>query len=109
MPQNFPEKTGINPTMLCRDFGTTKVVPFQNSGHRFEITNGPFISWPSPTANAARLISGRPISHSGEGRFGIGFAWNSFLHCRAVHFAHRFDFLRRALSVEIPVPAYICR
>jgi hypothetical protein len=34
---------------------------------------------------------------------------NSFLHCLAVHFAHFFDFFRRALSVEIPVPAYICR
>jgi hypothetical protein len=40
---------------------------------------------------------------------GIGFAWNSFLHCLAVHRAQVFDFFRRALSVEIPVPAYICR
>jgi hypothetical protein len=44
-----------------------------------------------------------------EGNSGIGFAWKSFLHCRAVHRAQAFDFFRRALSVEIPVPAYICR
>jgi len=48
-------------------------------------------------------------SHTGPANSGIGRAWNSFLHCFAVHFAQRFDFLRRALSVEIPVPAYICR
>ena len=48
-------------------------------------------------------------SHTGPANSGIGRAWNSFLHCFAVHYAHRLDFLRRALSVEIPVPAYICR
>ena len=56
-----------------------------------------------------------PIDGSGSGAqeraasSGMGFAWNNFLHWCAVHLAHAFDFLRRALSVEIPVPAYICR
>jgi hypothetical protein len=39
----------------------------------------------------------------------MGFAWKSRLHCRAVHRAQRRDFFRRALSLEMPVPAYICR
>ena len=69
-------------------------------------TNGPDIS---PPSNAAWPNAGIPISHFGPASSGIGFAWNSLLHCFAVHRAHRFDFLRRALSVEIPVPAYICR
>src|SRR5258708_91922 len=48
-------------------------------------------------------------SHEGDWSSGIGFAWNSFLHCLAVHRAQILDFFLRALSVEIPVPAYICR
>ena len=48
-------------------------------------------------------------THEGDCNSGIGFAWKSFLHCLAVHRAHLFDFFLRALSVEIPVPAYICR
>src|SRR5579863_4846970 len=55
---------------------------------------------PAPTAATC---------HTGDFSSGIGFASNSFLHWRAVHRAQFFDFLRRALSVEIPVPAYICR
>jgi hypothetical protein len=47
--------------------------------------------------------------HTGDLSPGIGLASNSFLHWRAVHRAHFFDFFLRALSVEIPVPAYICR
>jgi hypothetical protein len=39
----------------------------------------------------------------------MGRASKSFLHCLAVHLAHVLDFFLRALSVEIPVPAYICR
>lgn len=39
----------------------------------------------------------------------MGFDWKSFLHWLAVHRAHRLAFLRRALSVEMPVPAYIWR
>jgi DNA gyrase/topoisomerase IV subunit B len=32
----------------------------------------------------------------------MGLAWKSFLHCRAVHFAQAFDFLRRTLlSVKL--------
>ena len=49
------------------------------------------------------------LATHGDCNSGIGLAWNSFLHCRAVHRAQLFDFFRRALSVEIPVPAYICR
>jgi hypothetical protein len=48
-------------------------------------------------------------SQAGDCNSGMGLAWNSLRHCRAVHLAQLFDFLRRALSVEIPVPAYICR
>jgi hypothetical protein len=47
--------------------------------------------------------------HGGVCNSGMGRAENSFLHCLAVHRAHFLDFFRRALSVEIPVPAYICR
>ena len=40
---------------------------------------------------------------------GIGFVLNTLRVWRAVHRAQDLDFLRRALSLEIPVPAYICR
>lgn len=46
--------------------------------------------------------------HSGVCSSGIGFAWNSFRHSLAVHRAQLLDFLLRALSVEIPAPAYMC-
>jgi hypothetical protein len=61
--------------------------------------------------SAGRSIAGDLNGNSQVGDFnsGIGVAWNSLLHCFAVHLAQFFDFLRRALSVEIPVPAYICR
>src|ERR1700683_2742617 len=58
---------------------------------------------------SAGAIEGSSISQTGDGSPGIGLALKSFLHWRAVHRAHALDFLRRALSVEIPVPAYICR
>jgi len=48
-------------------------------------------------------------SHDGDCNSGIGFAWNRILHCLAIHRAQVLDFFLRALSVEIPVPAYICR
>jgi hypothetical protein len=47
--------------------------------------------------------------HTGWMSSGIGFARNILLVCRAIHRADAFAILRRALSVEIPVPAYICR
>jgi len=53
-------------------------------------------------------MTGIDSSHLGPASSGIGVAWNSFLHCFAVQRAHDFDFFRRALSVEMPVPAYIC-
>ena len=46
-------------------------------------------------------------SQSGDCSSGIGAATNSLRHWAAVQRAARLDFLRRALSVEIPVPAYI--
>src|ERR1039458_7733123 len=52
---------------------------------------------------------GKASSQTGDCSSGMGLAWKSFLHWRAVQRAQLFDFLRRALSVEIPVPAYICR
>src|SRR5882724_5429882 len=66
---------------------------------------------PLPTArNAGRVVSAaKANAHTGDCSSGIGFALKSFLHCAAVHRAQRFDFFLRALSVEIPVPAYICR
>jgi hypothetical protein len=45
----------------------------------------------------------------GEAKPGIGFAANSRLDCLAIHRAQVLAFFFRALSVEIPVPAYICR
>jgi hypothetical protein len=72
-------------------------------------TNGPVIELPGTLANAAWPIEGNSFSgHTGPAKSGMGFARKSFLHRCAVHRAHRFDFLRRALSVEMPVPAYIC-
>jgi hypothetical protein len=61
-------------------------------------------------ARAGRLMEGKSFSgHTGPAKSGIGVARKSFLHWCAVHRAHLFDFLRRALSVEMPVFAYICR
>ncbi len=45
----------------------------------------------------------------GTCRCGIGFAWNSFRQGTAIQRAQLFAFFRRALSVAIPVFAYICR
>ena len=42
-------------------------------------------------------------------RSGIGLARNSRRQIAAVHRAHRLAVLRRALSVAMPVLAYICR
>jgi hypothetical protein len=47
--------------------------------------------------------------HFGDAKPSIGLAANSRLHCLAIHRAHVFAFFFRALSVEISVPAYICR
>ena len=63
---------------------------------------------PEKAAREART-SAPGSCHCRCGKSGIGVALNSRLHCRAVQRAHFCDFLRRALSVEIPVPAYICR
>ncbi len=47
--------------------------------------------------------------HAGERSSGMGLAAKSLRHWRAVQRAQVLDFLRRALSVEMPVPAYIWR
>jgi hypothetical protein len=72
---------------------------------------GPVLLSCSFLRNAGRRSGGdaNAGSQTGDCNSGIGFAWNSFLHCLAVHRAHLRDFFLRALSVEIPVPAYICR
>jgi hypothetical protein len=64
-------------------------------------------AWYSTTGKGMRpgTVAG---THEGDCNSGIGFAWKSFLHCFAVQRAQLFDFFLRALSVEIPVPAYIC-
>ncbi len=73
-------------------------------------TKGPVIDPTSALANAGWPSEGYDLSgQTGDGSSGIGFARKSFLHWCAVHRAQLFDFLRRALSVEIPVFAYICR
>ena len=68
---------------------------------------GPVSSWCSFLRNSGRRGRGdaKAGSQTGDRNSGIGFAWNSFLHCLAVHRAHLRDFFLRALSVEIPVPA----
>ena len=74
--------------------------------------------YPDQTTGALEISTGVTVScvsragrgsHTGYVNSGIGFARNTLRVCRAVHRAHAFAFLRRALSVEIPVPAYICR
>jgi hypothetical protein len=49
------------------------------------------------------------ICRPGARSSGIGLAWNSFWQAFAIHRAHEFARFRRALSVAIPVFAYICR
>jgi hypothetical protein len=39
----------------------------------------------------------------------MGLELKSLRHGMASHRAHELDLLRRALSVDMPVPAYICR
>ena len=48
-------------------------------------------------------------SHTGDCNSGMGFAWKSLRHCLAMNLAALLAFFRRALSVERPEPAYICR
>jgi hypothetical protein len=48
-------------------------------------------------------------SQTGDISSGIGFAWNILRVWQAIQRAQVFAFFRRALSVEMPVPAYICR
>ena len=75
------------------------------------MTKGSFLSGLSFFRNAGLRRKGDADSgsHCGICNSGIGFAWNNFLHCWAVQRAQRWDFLLRALSVEMPLPAYICR
>ena len=91
---------------------TVRRLPKDYRQHRFQIfemtTKGPL----STTGINAGLGNNGDLeasSHAGNDSSGMGFDWKSFLHCLAVHRAQVLDFLRRALSVEIPVPAYICR
>src|SRR6478672_11297879 len=71
------------------------------------LTREPPSDSPSPPGKEGRSRGNG--SHDGLFNSGMGLALNSRLHWRAVQRAHFFDFFRRALSVEIPVPAYICR
>jgi hypothetical protein len=59
-----------------------------------------------------QLITVRGLDRAGRGgtaNSGIGLAWNSLRHGLASQRAQRFAFDRRALSVAIPVFAYIWR
>src|SRR4051812_46009833 len=74
-----------------------------------KITKGPDCSAFSMLRNAGILSEeGVDRSHSGDGSPGMGSALKIFLQFLAVHRAQFFDFFLRALSVEIPVHAYIC-
>src|SRR5688500_17830973 len=60
-----------------------------------------------PQAAGARSWSLKPVS--GTARSGIGGAWNNRRQGLAIQRAHMAERLTRALSVAIPVLAYICR
>ena len=60
-------------------------------------------------AGRRRLAEEKACSHAGDWSSGMGLAAKSLRHCLAVQRAQVLDFLRRALSVEMPVPAYIWR
>ena len=66
-------------------------------------------SWPTRKAGRRVLAEEKARSQAGERSSGMGLAWKSLRHWRAVQRAQDLDFLRRALSVEMPVPAYIWR
>src|ERR1035441_7053097 len=60
-------------------------------------TKGPVPSWCPILRSAGRCSRGdaNASSHTGDCSSGIGFAWNSFLHCLAVHRAQVLDFFLR--------------
>src|SRR5687767_5226762 len=79
-----------------------------------------FVAHALPTARTHAIVSTNPFrisnllrsdqaTRAGTCRSGIGRAANSRRHGRAIHRAHRFARLTRALSVAMPVFAYICR
>jgi len=100
-------------------FQCTAVTPKQKSVFRWKkprtqslgkIKNAGLCSIGMPAFSATRSIPAVVGSaHTGDCNSGIGLAWKIFRVCRAINLAVVFAFLRRALSVEIPVPAYICR
>ncbi len=57
----------------------------------------------------AAVIPTAAGSHIGIFKSGIGLAWKILRQFRAMNRADEFALRRRALSVEMPVPAYICR
>ena len=65
--------------------------------------------WRPRKAGRRRLAEEKASSHAGDRSSGMGLAAKSLRHWRAVQRAQVLDFLRRALSVEMPVPAYIWR
>src|ERR1700733_14723607 len=60
-------------------------------------------------AGRRRFAEEKASSHAGDWSSGIGLAAKSLRHWRAVQRAQALDFFRRALSVGMPVPAYIWR
>jgi hypothetical protein len=63
-----------------------------------------------PASNAVlNSVAVDGSAHTGDCSSGIGLDLNILLVCFTIQRAVVFAFFRRALSVEIPVPAYICR
>ncbi len=83
-------------------------VPF---GTRASSFLHPKLSLSNPLAAYQYVIEVNPedLSEAGTSSSGIGFASNNFRHGTASQRATRVAFCRRALSVEMPVFAYIWR
>lgn len=59
--------------------------------------------------SGARDLAGAAVAHTGMASSGIGLEMKNLRVCRESHRAPEFAFFRRALSVLMPVPAYILR
>ena len=77
--------------------------------HRFSRTNRPFFRVYSRTGNGLIPAAGGRDVQTGIANSGMGLAVKNFRVYRDSQRAPEFAFFRRALSVLIPVPAYIFR
>ena len=91
------KKTGSpTPHTLILDLGRIAVLAFYSN------TGNGLIAADGERAGAA-------VAHTGMASSGIGFEVKNLRVCRESQRAPEFAFLRRALSVLMPVPAYILR